>query len=59
MYMYFEKVSIVFLYIMQHLDTSETSEHQELACASTISSCAHKGFTAPVAQSVECSLRET
>ena len=52
MYMYFKKVSIVFLYIMQHLDTSETSEHQELARASTISSCAHKGFTAPVAQSV-------
>ena len=27
MYMYFEKVNIVFLYIMQHLDTSGTSKH--------------------------------
>ena len=27
MYMYFEKVNIVFLYIMQHLDTSGISKH--------------------------------
>ena len=39
MYMYFEKVNIVFLYIMQHLDTSGISKHQELANACTVSSC--------------------
>ena len=27
MYIYFEKVNIIFLYIMQHLDTSGTSKH--------------------------------
>ena len=39
MYLYFEKVNIVFLYIMQHLDTSGTSKYYELANASTVSSC--------------------
>ena len=47
MYMYFEKVNIVFLYIMQHLDTSGTSKHKELAHACAVSLCAHKWCTYP------------
>ena len=39
MCMYLEKVTIVFLYITQHLDTSGTSKHYELANACTVSSC--------------------
>ena len=39
MYIYFEKVNIVFLCIMQPFDTSGTSKHQELASACTVSSC--------------------
>ena len=49
MYAHFEKVNIVLLYIMQHLDTSGTSKHLELAHTYTVSSCAHKGVPAPVA----------
>ena len=37
--MYFEKVNIVFRYIMQHLDTSGTSKHYVLANACKVSSC--------------------
>ena len=59
MHMYFEKVNIVFLYMMLHLDTSGTYKHSELAHAYTVSSCVHKGCTCPVAQAVECPLRET
>ena len=39
MYKDFEKVNIVFRYIMQNLDTSGTSKHYVLANACTISSC--------------------
>ena len=49
MYAYFEKVNIVLLYIMQHLDTSGTSKHLELAHAYTVSLCVHKGVPDPVA----------
>ena len=45
--MYFKKVNIVLLYIMQHLDTSGTSKHKELTHGCTVSSAAHKSCTCP------------
>ena len=39
MYMYFENINIVFLYIMQHLDISGTSKHFEVANACTVPPC--------------------
>ena len=59
MYMYFEKVNIVFyslwsiLTLLEHLKI--ISRTKELAHACTVSSCAHKGCTCS-ASSVECQL---
>ena len=58
MYMYFEKVNIVFLYIMQHLDTSGTSKHTCMHMHVQYLRVHTRGVPAPVAQSVECPLRK-
>ena len=60
MHMYYEKVNIVFLYLMQHLDTSGTSKHyfknqKACKCLCTISSCAHNGCTCPAGLAVSAS----
>ena len=59
MYMYFEKVNIVFLYIMQHLDTFEHLNIKSLHMHVQYLHLHTRGVPAPVAQSVECPLRET
>ena len=58
MYMHFEKVNIVFLYNMQHLDTSGTSKQ---ICMHMLVQYLHvhtRGVPALVAQSVECPLQK-
>ena len=58
MYMYFEKVNIVFLYIMQHLDPSGTSKHTCMHMHVQYLHVQTRGVPALVAQSVECLLRK-
>ena len=58
MYMYFEMVNIVFLYIMQHLDTSRTSKHTFMHMYVQYLHVHTRGVSALVAQSVECPLRK-
>ena len=59
MYMYFENVNIVFLYIMQHSDNSGTLNIKLLHIHVKYLNMHTWGVPAPVAQSVECLLRET
>ena len=56
--MYFEKVNIVFLYSMQHLDTSGTSKHTCMHMHVQYLHVHTGGVPVLVAQSVECSLRK-
>ena len=58
MYMHFEKVNIVFLYIMQHLDTSGTSKHTCMHMHVQYLHVHTRSAPALVAQSVECPLRK-
>ena len=59
MCMYFEKVNIVFLYIMQHWTFLENLHIKSLHMHVQYLQVQTRDVPAPVAQSVECPLRET
>ena len=59
MYMYFEKINIVFLYIMQHLDTSGTYKHTYMHMHVQYLHVHTRCVPALVAQSIECPLRKS